>query len=108
MLTLDDIIEELGVSGVKDGESYDFSYYDFVGTVQALFEVALTKPNDPRSLPLLYMMMDENGNLPTTIPVVNEYTTFKAYKSLILLSSLRFLAEHHPTDVTLGRCISYG
>lgn len=102
-LSLYEIIEELGVSGVKDADGYDFSSYDFVSTVQALFEVALTKPNDPRSLPLLYMMMDENGNLPTTIPAVSEYTTFKAYKSLILLSSLRFLAEHHPTDVTLGK-----
>lgn len=102
-LSLYEIVEELGVSGVKDADGYDFGSYDFVSTVQALFEVALTKPNDPRSLPLLYMMMDENGNLPTTIPAVSEYTTFKAYKSLILLSSLRFLAEHHPTDVTLGK-----
>lgn len=102
-LTLGEIIAELGVSGVLDGNNYSFNSDDFINTLQALFEIALTKPNDPRSLPLLYMMMNDNGTLPTTVPVINYYTAFKANKSMILLSSLRFLAEHHPTDVSLGK-----
>jgi Carboxypeptidase regulatory-like domain/Uncharacterized protein conserved in bacteria (DUF2135) len=102
-LTLGDIVSDLGVSGVLDGNGYSLGSTEVVGTMQALFEVALTRPNDPRSLPLLYLMLDANGNLPTSVPVVSEYTTFTASQSMVLLSAVRFLAEHHPTDVSLSK-----
>jgi hypothetical protein len=102
-LSLYDVVEDLGVSGVLNTDGYSLSSSEVVSTMQALFEVALTRPNDPRSLPLLYLMLDENGNLPTSVPVVSEYTTFSASQSMVLLSSVRFLAEHHPTDVSLSK-----
>jgi len=102
-LTLDDIINDLYVSGVGDADNNIFSGSDFVATLQALFEVALTRPNDPKSFTLLYLMLDENGNLPTSAPVVSEYSTFSASQSVVMLSALRFLAEHHPTDVSLNK-----
>jgi hypothetical protein len=101
-LTLGEIVSDLDVSGVFDGNNYSLSSSEVVETMQTLFEVALSKPNDPKSFSLLCLMLDANGNLPTTVPVVNEYTTFSAAQSMVLLSSLRFLAEHNPTDVSFG------
>jgi hypothetical protein len=102
-LTLGEIVSDLGVSGVMDENNYSLISSEVVETMQALFEVALSKPNDPKSFSLLYLMLDANGNLPTTVPVVDEYTTFSASQSIVLLSSLRFLAEHSPTDVSFGK-----
>ena len=99
-VTIGEIAEDLAAQGVLlDGSPITAS--GLVEILQALINAGYEREGDPRLLLVLHLIVDTDGNLPSTPPTVDSYTILEPAKAAALYAAIIFLAENPIVSISV-------